>query len=101
MIDDAERSGRRRIVITNETLAEGRRPDIRRLLHRLDGADVHVIYVLRDVPTLLVAAWQRQARLHPTPPWPEWLTDLTEGEPAARKTWRAHDVTAVLDHWRA
>jgi hypothetical protein len=86
-------------VITNERLAVAGRREIRRLLHQLDGADVHVVYVLRDVPTLLAAAWQRQARLQPTPPWPEWVARLTGDDVAARRMWRAHDVGAVLDRW--
>jgi hypothetical protein len=97
LIGDAERSGHRRILITNEALATAGQKEIGRLLHRLDGADIHVIYVLRDVLTLLVAAWQREARLYPTSTWPEWLTGLIEDAPVGM--WRAHDVTAVLDRW--
>jgi hypothetical protein len=83
----------------NERLAAAGRREIRRLLRRLDGADVQVAYVLLDVPSLLAGAWQRQARLQPTPPWPEWVTRLSEDDVTASRMWRAHDVGAVLDRW--
>ncbi len=83
----------------NERIAAAGRREIRRFLRRLDGVDVHVVYVLRDMPTLLAAVWQRRARLQPTPPWPEWLTRLADDDVAARRMWRAHDVGAVLDRW--
>ena len=92
LVGDAEHSGHRRILITNETLATAGRKEIRRLLRRLDGADVHVIYVLRDLVTLLVAAWQRQTRTLPTPPWPEWVTELTDRERVGRGLAPAQDV---------
>jgi hypothetical protein len=100
LVSDAERSGDRRILITNETLAAAGQKEVRRLLRRIEGAEVHVIYVLRDLPTLLVAAWQRSSWTLPTPPWTEWLTDTSDGDPVARCLSPAHDVGAVLDRWR-
>jgi hypothetical protein len=100
LVKDAERSGHRRILIINETLASAGRKEVRLLLRRLHGAEVHVIYVLRDLATLLVAAWQRQVRTLPTPPWSEWLTALTDRDPVAGCIGPAHDVRSVLERWR-
>jgi hypothetical protein len=99
LVSDAERSGERQILIVDDTLASARRKEIRRLRHRVEGAEVHVIYVLRDLPTLLAVAWQRSSWTLPTPPWMEWLTDTSDGDPVARCLAPAHDVGAVLDRW--
>jgi hypothetical protein len=100
LIHDAERSGHRKIVIASDVLACADRDGIARALRRLDGADVHVIYVLRDLRTLLPAAWQQQALSYPTSRWSEWVNWLTTEEPSASSAWRPYDVQRVLERWR-
>jgi hypothetical protein len=99
LIRDAERSGRHAVVVTDRRLVTTSADEVAELLELLDGADVRVVYVLRDVTTLLPAVWAEQARSRPTPAWSDWL-DAMMKDPAAVPGWPAHDVDQVLARWR-
>jgi hypothetical protein len=99
LVRDAERSGHRKVVVTDELLSCARDEEIEDLVHQLDGAEAHLVYVVRGLTTLLPAVWQEQVEAGPTPPWNEWLNTLIE-TPAAMPWWRAHDIDSVLHRWR-
>jgi hypothetical protein len=99
LIRDAERARRHAVVVAANRLAAKSAAEVAALLDQLDGADVHVVYVLRDLATLLPAVWLEEVRSGPTPAWNDWL-DALIADPAAVPSWPAHDVDRVLAQWR-
>ena len=99
LVRDAARSAHGKVLVTDTVLASAGDDVISLLLRPLEGAEVHLLYVLRDVKTLLPAAWQERVRVQPTPPWSEWL-DALIAAPAAPPWWPDHDVDQVLRRWR-
>ncbi len=100
LVDDAERSGCRRIVISSEFLCTAGADEVSANLDRLGNAEIHVIYAVRDFAGLLASEWQQGLKTSPLPPWHQWLEEtaqrgVTEG------LWRRHDVGAVCERWSA
>ncbi len=100
LIDDAERSGCSKIVISSEFLADSRAERISARLERLGDADIHVIYATRELGGLLAAIWQQVVQVGPTAPWDDWL-----GSHARRSgtewMWGRHDIGKVCARWGA
>lgn len=99
LIRDAEQSGYRKILISNELLAPLTPKQVRRIVTRLSGDEVHIIYAARDLPGLVTSLWQQQAQSFRVAAWDVWLQKMVDG----RVRWanRAHDVERVLERWRA
>jgi hypothetical protein len=100
MIEDAERSGCRKVVISSEFLADSPPENIITRLERLGDAEVHVIYAVRDFAGLLASEWQQAVKVAPLPPWPEWLEE-TARRGVADGFWLRHNVGAVCERWSA
>jgi hypothetical protein len=100
LIDDAERSGCSKIVISSEFLADSRAERISARLERLGDADIHVIYATRELGGLLAAAWQQRIQVGPVAPWIEWLEELA-GRQGTDWMWARHHIGKVCAGWAA
>jgi hypothetical protein len=85
-------------VISDERLAAASSAQARRVLERLAGFEVHVVYGLRDLPRLLSSEWQQSVKHGLGRTFPDWIDDIRERRPDDW-FWRVHDVGAVLSRW--
>jgi hypothetical protein len=100
LIDDAERSGYPKVVITSEFLSGARVDQISARLGRLGDANVHVVYAIRDLAGLLGSIWQQGVQVGPAAPWLEWLEALAERS-ATDWIWARHDPRKMCEWWAA
>jgi hypothetical protein len=100
LVDDAERSGFRKIVISSEFLASAESDAIAPRLERLADDDVQLVYAVREFAGLLGSVWQQTVRTSPAAPWPEWLARLAVNS-GTDWVWTRHNFTRVLDGWTA
>jgi hypothetical protein len=99
LIDDTERAGYPKVVISSEFLAESGAEEISTRLERLSEAEVHVIYAVRDLAGLLGSVWQQGLQIGPAAPWYEWLdAQARSGGPGM---WSRHDVGTICERWTA
>ncbi len=92
-------------VLSMEFLCEAREPAVRRLVHDLEPAQVHVVYTARDLVRLIPAMWQTHLRNKRTVTWREYLDSVRDpADPAApwgRRLWSQQDPAQVLGRWQA
>lgn len=86
------------VLISHEILAPAPKDKISRVMNDLQGAEVHIVYTVRDLVRQLPAAWQesiKQGR--------KWSFDkfLTKAERHSVWFMRAFDLPAVLSNWSA
>ncbi len=98
LVDDAERTAYRKIVISSEFLATAAPEAIARRLERLADADVQVVYAVRDFAGLLASVWQQHVKTAPVRPWTEWLDALAE-RGGAEWLWTQHNVGQIVERW--
>ena len=91
-----------RSVISDELLAAATTPQIRRAVESLTGAEVHVVYTLRDLARMLPSDWQEQVKHRHALSWEDYLHDVVD---AGRDSelgawfWGLHDGPEVLARW--
>jgi hypothetical protein len=100
LIDDADRAGCPKVVISSEFLADSRAERISARLERLGDADIHVIYATRELGGLLAAVWQQVVQVGPAAPWDDWLGSLARRS-GTDWTWDRHDIGKVCARWGA
>ena len=91
-----------RSVISNELLAAATTPQIHRVVESLAGAEVHIVYTLRDLARMLPSDWQEQVKHRHAMSWEEYLRDVVDagGESELGAWfWGLHDGPEVLARW--
>lgn len=88
-----------RVLISQETLAPATSEEIRGLLDRLPGHEVHVVVTARDIARQVPSAWQERVKTRSTDSYETFLHDVVHRGPAAEQFWRVHDLPDVLGRW--
>lgn len=91
-----------RSVISNELLAAATTPQIHRVVDSLAGAEVHVVYTLRDLARMLPSDWQEQVKHRHALSWEEYLHDVIDAggdSELGAWFWGLHNGPAVLARW--
>lgn len=90
-------------VLSSELFAEAAPAEVERIVDSLGKAEVHVVYVARDLARQVPVAWQQWVRNGGTAPFAVYADRVTErdGHRAAKVFWSSHDVGAVLSRWSA
>jgi hypothetical protein len=90
-------------VISAEILCRARRRDVRRIVSSLAPAEVHVVYMVRDLAKLVPARWATTMRNSETVGWPTYLASVRGDQGAPRvhgqRFWDQQDPRAVLPRW--
>src|SRR5689334_20798806 len=89
-------------LITEESLAPARDPQIQRLLAACTEREVHVVVTLRDLGRQIPSAWQQTLQSGGSLTYAAYLRRLraNEGRPHTR-LWSSKDVAAILERWSA
>lgn len=88
-----------RVLISQETLAPATSEEIRGLLDRLPGHEVHVVVTARDIARQVPSAWQERVKTRSTDTYETFLHGVVHRGPAAEQFWRVHDLPDVLGRW--
>lgn len=91
-----------RVVISNELLGGATQRQIQRAVDSLAGAQVHVVFTVRDLGRQLPSDWQERLKHRRVVRFEEFLHDLLGGHapgPWGEEFWRVHGVEAVLGRW--
>jgi len=89
-------------VISEESLAAARKPQVRRLVRAFAPADVHVVVTARDLDRVIPAAWQQRVQGGETQEWSDFLSELRDphrASPPALLFWHRQDLVQVLSAW--
>lgn len=88
-------------VVSHELLAAASASQVERVVSSLGGAEVHVVYVARDLGRQIPRAWQRWVHAGGTVPFSTYAARVLGREPhrCSRVFWRFHDLGAVLSRW--
>lgn len=88
-------------IIDHELFAPATGPQIRRALHDLSFADVHLIWTARDLARQLPAAWQERIKNRETITFRDFLKTVHAGltQTPVHPFWRFHDTPAVMERW--
>ncbi|MDN5851781.1 MAG: hypothetical protein L0K86_02835 [Actinomycetia bacterium] len=103
LVNEVEEAGDQRVVISNESFADGYAGAVKTIVDGLGGDRVHVVHTVRRVDKLLNSHWQQRVRAGLTVPYDDWL-QIVLGEPDQsnphwRGFWRHHALADVLDRW--
>jgi hypothetical protein len=90
-----------RAVISQESLAAARPPQIRRLLDACGERDVHVIATVRDLARQLPSLWQQAVKSGGTATYEGFLLRARAREQGGidRNPWIHLDICAILQRW--
>src|SRR5579875_882969 len=91
-------------VISHELFSAADSAQAGHAVRSLRPAEVHMVLTVRDMATLLPAAWQETVKHRNARQWEDWLTDVIDRESAAADRrqwwfWRVHDTLTILDIW--
>lgn len=89
------------VVISHELLADADEDQLSRVVAGFGAAEVHVVYVARDLARQVPLAWQEWVRNGGTATFEGYAEKLArhDGHRLARVFWRSHDVEDVLGRW--
>ncbi len=89
------------VVISHELLADADEDQVARIVGSFGSAQVHVVYVARDLARQLPLAWQEWVRNGGTATFAGYLDRVARHDDhrLARVFWRSHDVAGVLARW--
>jgi hypothetical protein len=85
------------VVVSDERLAACTTDEIARAVKSLSPREVHVIYTLRDLASLLPAEWQEHVKHGDIRTFDQWFAD--EIVESNTWFWRLHDGSDVLHRW--
>lgn len=89
-------------VISHDVLAGARGDEARRALGSFRDADVHVVYVVRDLARQLPAEWQESLKRGRSWTYERFLERMVARRGAtAQQFWRSQDISDVLRRWTA
>ncbi|UYM06972.1 hypothetical protein [Solicola gregarius] len=103
LVDEVAAAGDQRVVVSNESFADGYADAVQTIVDGLGGERIHVVHTVRRVDKLLSSHWQQRVQAGLTVPYDEWLR-IALGEPNPenghwRGFWRHHDLADVMDRW--
>ncbi len=89
------------VVVSDEHLAALSSAQAHRVVTSLAPREVHVVYVVREIASLLPSEWQEYVKHRSTLTFDEWVTAvLTDREHGPGNWfWRVHDPVGVLRRW--
>lgn len=90
------------VVMSHELLAAATAEQAAAALEPLAGADVHVLYTVRDLSRQVPSEWQERIKNGSTLSFAEFqqvIDKRFETGDTGNLFWRAHDVVDVLDRW--
>jgi hypothetical protein len=88
-------------LTTQESLAPASTEQVRRLVARLTGVEVHVVVTVRDLARQLPSVWQQKLSARKSYTFEEFLDAVVARSPRAREFWDSQDLPSVLDRWSA
>lgn len=91
------------VVVSHELLADADEDQAARIVAGFGSAEVHVVYVARDLAGQLPLAWQEWVRNGGTATFEAYADRVArhDGHRLSRVFWRSHDVADVLGRWAA
>ena len=89
------------VVVSHDLLADADEEQAHRIVSAFTPADVHVVYVARDLGRQLPLAWQEWVRNGGTATFASYVDRVARRAPhrLARVFWSSHDVQEVLGRW--
>ena len=90
-----------RALVSQESLAASRPPQVRRLLEACGDREVHVVLTVRDLARQLPSSWQQELKSGKTESWPDYLDRLRDYQERGltRHPWIQLDPPTVLARW--
>lgn len=90
-------------VISHELLADATQAQIERIVASFGAAEVHVVYVARDLTRQIPLAWQEWVHNGGTATFPTYVNRVVDGKAhrTSRVFWRSHAFDEVLTRWAA
>lgn len=98
------RSDARDAIVSVESLSRAEPDAVRDMVASLEPAEVHVVYVARDLARVIPGYWQARLRNGVAPTWPELLAAVRGADPTdplADRFWRQYDPGRALGPWLA
>ncbi len=91
-----------RALVSQESLAAARPPQVRRLLEACTDREVHVVLTVRDLARQLPSSWQQELKSGKTEGYLDYLARLRDHQERGltRHPWIQLDPPAVLARWR-
>ena len=90
-------------LITTELMASADQDSVDRIVKSLEPAEVHVIFMARDLSKVIPGMWQTLMRNTFTVPWKAYLASLRGDKDAPRqfggRFWKTHDPREALARW--
>ncbi len=93
-------------VISMEWLCRSEPHQIQRIIHDFEGAQVEVVFTLRDLARTIPSSWQESIQKRSVWSWPGFLEEIasdmdgaTAEEEDERRFWRLHDAVALIARW--
>lgn len=92
-----------RALLSQESLAAARPPQVRRLLDACGDREVHVVLTVRDLARQLPSLWQQELKSGRTEGWHDYLDRVRrlQSREKTRHPWIHLDPPAVLARWAA
>ncbi len=90
-----------RALVSQESLAAARPPQVRRLLDACGDREAHVVLTVRDLARQLPSSWQQELKSGKTESWSDYLARLRDyqGRGLTRHPWIQLDPPTVLGRW--
>jgi hypothetical protein len=91
------------VLVSHELLADADEDQVVRIAGGFGSAEVHVVYVARDLGRQLPLAWQEWVRNGGTATFESYVDKVArrDGHRLSRVFWRSHDVADLLGRWGA
>lgn len=88
----------RAALLSHEYFCAASSEQAQRAVADLEPCEVHLILTVRDLPSLLTAAWQQEVKKRATEPLWQWWPEDNE-TPLSQSSWRTLDVMGILRRW--
>ncbi len=95
----AENATGSRALVSHEVLGAALPHEIRKLLKRLPGYEIHVIVTVRDAAAALPSAWQQHTKARGVTPFEEFVEEFVGGETFGPGRRPRHVLDTVLENW--
>ncbi len=90
------------VVLSDERLAGAPASAIERVAALSDDREIHVVYAIRNLASLLPSAWQTQVRHGSKQPFVDWTKRMLASSPDQDdrpQFWARHDLPDVVARW--